>query len=131
MTDTWKVMPVGESASLLLAPGEPFGGLKEMHLADEWALVVGTPERTALVLHAKDRDEIQQLLRDVQEEIDNSYGAEHENALHEEYEARCPVCQSEGPTESFDAFHGAHSDAVAAALGRDLAKVLNEQESGS
>jgi hypothetical protein len=115
--DTWVTLPVGESASVLLAPGEEYGGADNLSV-DSWAMVLGEPGKTSLVLTG-DRDQIQQLLRDAQEEIDNSYGAEHENALHEEYEGRCPVCQSEGPTESF---FGPHSDAVEAALARDEAR---------
>jgi hypothetical protein len=123
----WEPVQATENATLLLAPGEEYanGTTKVPDDNRTWGMVIGDPEKVALVLLGT-RDEIVQQLRDAQREIDNSYGAEHENALHEEYEGRCPACQAHGPTQMLDAYPGPHSDAVAAALGRDLAKHLRE-----
>lgn len=102
------------NATLLLTPGEEFGTTTVPD--DQWGMVLGDPDRVALVLLGT-REEILHQLDDAAREIEHSYRAEHENAFHTEYEPQCPECNdpNQGPTQTCDA----QGNYPAAALTRD------------
>jgi hypothetical protein len=87
-------------------------------------MVLGDPDKVALVILGT-REEILKKLDDAAREIEHSYGAEHDNALHTEYESGCPECRKHGPTtrvgedsEPDAALFGEHHNAAPTALSR-------------
>lgn len=93
----WEPVPAEKTVTLLLVPGEEYSTTRVPDDNRTWGMVLGDPYKVAMVILGT-RDEIVKQLADAAREIEHSYGAEHENALHTEYEGRCPECRKHGPT---------------------------------
>lgn len=70
-------------------------------IVEPYVLIIGGAGGGALALPGTAEQLLafaQRLTATVRKELDETYTAEHENALHTSAEQHCPVCQQDGPT---------------------------------